>query len=144
MVTTIAQWVALVLVASVWGGMVFFAAVFAPSVFRFLEADTAGLFIRRLFPLYYLAMGGACAIAALCLGFGWPVTMLDMGLLLLVILGFAVARQYMMPRINHLRDAARAGDARADQGFMRWHQASVWLNGAQMLIIGVVLIRLGG
>lgn len=144
MLANMAHWVALILVASVWGGMVFFAAIFAPSVFRFLEGDTAGLFIRRVFPVYYLVLGGVCAAAAVCLVFWWPATLLDVVLLLLVVLGFVVARQYMMPRINHLRDAARAGDTNADQNFMRWHQASVWLNGIQMLIVGAVLLRLGG
>jgi hypothetical protein len=69
--------------------------------------------------------------------------MLDMVFLLIVVAGFVVARQYMMPKINQLRDAATAGNSEAERGFERWHQASVWLNGLQMVLILFVLIRLG-
>lgn len=143
MLTHIAQATALILVASAWGGMLFFAAVFAPSVFGFLKADVAGGFIRRLFPIYYLVIGIVCGIAALCLFVQLPSALLDMVFLLLVVAGFIIARQYMMPKINHLRDAAMDGNSQAEQGFTRWHQASVWLNSIQMLLILVVLIRLG-
>ena len=36
------------------GGMVFFPSVVAPRVFRVLEPDDAGRFLRALFPAYYL------------------------------------------------------------------------------------------
>lgn len=143
MFTNIAQATALILVASAWGGMLFFATIFAPSVFGFLKAEVAGGFIRRLFPIYYLVIGLVCAMATLCLFLQLPTAMLDVILLLLVVIGFVVARQYMMPKINHLRDTAVAGSSEAERGFERWHQASVWLNGLQMLLILIVLVRLG-
>jgi hypothetical protein len=143
MLTNIAHATALILVASAWGGMLFFAAVFAPSVFGFLKADVAGGFIRRLFPIYYLVIGLVCGIAAVCLFFQLPAARLDVTFLLIVVVGFVVARQYMMPKINHLRDAAIGGDGEAERGFNYWHQASVWLNSIQMLLILFVLIRLG-
>lgn len=143
MLANLVQATALILVASAWGGMLFFAGIFAPSVFGFLKADVAGGFIRRLFPIYYLVIGLICVIAAVCLFFQWPETVLDVTFLLVVVVGFVVARQYMMPKINHLRDAALGGDSKAERGFNYWHQASVWLNSIQMLLILFVLVRLG-
>ena len=53
------------------GSMVFFAAVIAPLVFRVLEPEPAGLFLRQVFPRFYrfglivavLAAGLAAAAA---------------------------------------------------------------------------------
>jgi len=134
--------IAAILIATVWGSMLFFAAVIAPSVFRWLEPAIAGAFIRRLFPVYYLSLGSLCALATLSLAFLLPAMMAEFLLLLVVTLGFFGARQILMPRINQLRDAANSGDAAAEIGFQRWHQASVWLNAIQLLIILYVLIRL--
>jgi hypothetical protein len=121
------------------GGMVFFAAVFAPLVFVKLPIETAGGFIRQVFPVYYLAgaatalLGGLLALAAR------PV---DGAVLLAVAAGFVVARQGLMPRINALRDRELAGDAAAGRAFQRWHRASVFLNAVQLLAALAVLVRL--
>jgi hypothetical protein len=139
---TFAHVTALILVASAWGGMVFFAGVVAPLVFRVLAMPEAGTFIRRLFPIYYLVIGAGCAGAAVCLLWRWPVTAVELILLTIVATGFGVARQFLMPRINRFRDASLAGDAPAERAFSRWHRTSVWLNGVQILIICYVLIRL--
>ena len=57
--------IAIVAVSALWGGMLFFAAVFAPLVFIKLDAETAGRFIRQVFPVYYLSMGIVSAVAAI-------------------------------------------------------------------------------
>jgi hypothetical protein len=49
---TILALIALFSVALLLGGMVFFAALIAPLVFRVLPADQGGRFIRTLFPRY--------------------------------------------------------------------------------------------
>lgn len=131
--------VAELLTAFVFGGMLFFAAAVAPLVFTRLPAEHAARFIRALFPVYYLAMGLAAVAAALLLL--WP-RPLDGTLLLATALGFGVARQVLMPRANRLRDAELAGDAEAGRGFTRIHKASVWLNGGQLIVVTVVLVRL--
>jgi hypothetical protein len=43
--------------ALAFGGMTFFSAVMAPLVFTKLPFDTAGAFIRQVFPWYYLTIG---------------------------------------------------------------------------------------
>ena len=62
--------VSLLSVAGLWGGMLFFTAVFAPLVFLRLAPEVAGRFIRAVFPVYYLAMAVTSGVAAAALGLG--------------------------------------------------------------------------
>ena len=121
------------------GGMLFFAAMVAPMVFKVLDEATAGRFIRRLFPVYYLGMFAFAGVAAAAAAFVRPVDALALAL---VALGFLSARQILMPRINALRDRELAGEAAAGPRFQRLHGVSVWINGAQFLVATVVLARL--
>jgi hypothetical protein len=121
------------------GGMLFFAAVTAPMVFTTLDSATAGHFIRRIFPVYYLVMFAFAAVAALA---AIPVLPVDAGVLAVVAAAFVVARQGLMPRINALRDREVAGDTAAGARFQRLHRVSVWLNAAQFLAAAVILLRL--
>ena len=47
---------ALYVVAATLGAMLFFAVGVAPTVFQVLPIEEAGLFLRKLFPRYYLAL----------------------------------------------------------------------------------------
>jgi hypothetical protein len=105
------------------GGMTFFSVVVAPLVFIKLPPDTAGRLIRQLFPWYYLTMGFTSLVALLAMA---PE---------LVVSGFVVARQLLMPAINRARDAELAGVAGAGQRFSRLHTASVLLNGCQWILV---------
>jgi hypothetical protein len=122
--------------ALTFGGMTFFSAVMAPLVFTKLPLDTAGAFIREVFPWYYLAMGATTLAALLALlpgigaGLGWAAA-----LCALALAGFVVARQVLMPRINQARDAQLAGEAGAGRRFGRLHGMSVLINGAQWLAV---------
>ena len=53
--------------ALLFGSMVFFSAVMAPLVFTKLDAETAGRFIRQVFPWYYLTVITLAAVAGLSL-----------------------------------------------------------------------------
>ena len=122
--------------ALTWGGMTFFSAVMAPLVFTKLPFETAGAFIREVFPWYYLTMGATTLVALLMLLPGsvesvpWPAA-----LCALTLIGFVLARQVLMPMINRARDAEVAGDAGAGSRFQRLHRLSVAINGAQWLAI---------
>jgi len=126
--------------ALTWGGMTFFSAVVAPLVFTKLPLETAGAFIREVFPWYYLTMGLTTLLAVLLLlpvieaGVGWPAA-----LSVFALIGFVMARQVLMPRINEARDAELAGDAGAGKRFKRLHGVSVLINGAQWLAIFAAL-----
>jgi hypothetical protein len=118
--------------ALAFGGMTFFSAVMAPLVFTKLPFETAGGFIRQVFPWYYLSIGlvaVVAAAAALFAGAGLVALMAA-----LVAVGFWFARQVLMPRINAARDAG------ADTTFNRLHRFSVIINGVQWLLLAVALV----
>ena len=132
------DWFSLTLLAAVatailLGGMVYFAGVFAPVVFRNLPADVAGGLIRRVFPVYYLVGLVLAALAGVVALPGRPV---EGAVLLAVAVGFLFARQVLMPRINAARDSG------ADARFSRLHRFSVAINMVQLLAAAVVLVTL--
>lgn len=123
------------------GGMVFFAVVVAPTVFRALEPQSAGTFLRRLFPVYYVwgaTLAGAGAFALV------PVSWEAAVVMAVVAAAFVFSRHALMPRINAYRDAEFAGDASAHAPFARLHRLSMAINLAQMLLVALVLVGFAG
>lgn len=125
--------------AGLLGAMLFFAGIVAPSVFRFLESETAGRFLRGLFPRYYL-FGLAVSILALALALH-AFAFLSAGVLAAVAAGFAIARFGLVPRIDAARDGERAGDQDSAKRFKRLHRVSVLINLVQMLALAALLGR---
>ncbi|MEM6930365.1 MAG: DUF4149 domain-containing protein [Myxococcota bacterium] len=127
--------------AGLFGGMLFFPIIVAPRVFRVLDEDAAGRFLRDLFPGYYAYIvftSGVAGVAMLPEGGLGP-------LLLFAVAGSTlVVRQALVPRINAWRDAQRAGDEAAGRRFALGHRLSVWINGAQMLVVAALLVTRGG
>lgn len=114
------------------GGMVFFGAITAPTVFAKLPPETAGPFIRALFPRYYAFIVAMSALAALGL------MLVGMSLTALVVVMIAAVTMFLwlewMPHLNALRDAGE--QAR----FARGHRLSVWINGAELIAAFLVLV----
>ncbi|MBR0654000.1 DUF4149 domain-containing protein [Plastoroseomonas arctica] len=133
-----ADLIALFALAVLFGGMVFFAAILAPLVFTRLPGEVAGGFIRAVFPVYYLFVLINAALAAVALAFDLPIDAAVMAAVAALTLWL---RQGLMPRINRLSDAVKAGDASAKPGFDAGHRLSVILNMAQMLVVAAVLAR---
>jgi hypothetical protein len=134
--SVIGHLIAGVSLALTFGGMTFFFAVMAPLVFSKLPFDTAGRFIREVFPWYYLTMGATTlvALAASLAGSGRDAPWVS-ALIAAVLAGFVLARQVLMPSINRARDAEFAGDTTAAQRFQRLHRASVVVNLVQWLAV---------
>ncbi|MGF1503299.1 MAG: DUF4149 domain-containing protein [Paracoccaceae bacterium] len=130
---------ALFAAAILFGGMVTFSFLFAPLVFTQLPAETAGRFIRGVFPWYYLFVLGLAGIGAALLAAGDPVAALVMAA---VAAGGVVARQGLMPAINRARDRQLAGDPGAGRRFDRLHKGSVVLNLLQIVAAAWVLASL--
>ena len=130
--------IALYIVAATLGAMVFFAAGIAPTVFQALHPDEAGIFLRRLFPRYYLALIIGSGLAGLLWVTSQPIAS---GVCLLIAFSTLWIRQRLVPRINSLRDAELAGDASAGLGFARLHRLSVAINMIQLLALVVLLAR---
>lgn len=132
------EFVALLLVSTLFGGMMLYSFGFAPMVFRAMPAEDAGRFIRAVFPWYYLFVIGAA-------GLGGAILLLwDFGSSVLMIATAAVAvyaRQGLMPQINVARDARSRGDPDAKARFGRLHGISVALNFVQLVAAAYVLYR---
>lgn len=131
--------VGIIATAILLGSMVFFSAVVAPLIFAKLPADTAGRFIRCVFPWYYVIIISVGALAATCL---FVRTMADAIAVAAVALAAVFARQWLMPCINRARDGATSGFSADAQRFARLHRCSVWINALQVVVLAIVLIRL--
>ena len=135
---------ALLLLAALFGGMLVFSTLFAPLVFTQLPVETAGPFIRKVFPWYYLwvlAFGALASVSLYAAGSGgWPV-----GLTAAIAVAAVCTRWPLMRRINALRDRHLAGDAAAGRRFDRLHRLSVVVNLAQMVAaaVAIVLVAVG-
>ena len=141
MMATIIHVAGLVAVAAVFGGMVFFAFVYAPLVFIKLGAETGGRFIREVFPVYYVAMGTTSVAAAVLLAFASATRGADALAMACIGIVFFLARFVLLPVINRNRDAGQAGDVAAKKRFDALHRVSVIVNLAQMVGVLVVLVR---
>ena len=128
---------ALYVIAGTLGAMLFFAIGVAPTVFQALPAEQAGLFLRKLFPRYYLSLiVGSTAGGLLWLG----TQPLASGVCLLIAVSTLWIRQWLVPRINALRDRELSGDASAGEEFARLHRLSVAINMLQLLALSGILI----
>lgn len=129
---------ALLVTSALFGGMLAFSFLFAPLVFLKLPGETAGGFIRQVFPWYYLFVLGVGAVAAAALAAVDPRSGAVMGA---VAFGGVVARQVLMPAINRARDREMAGEPSASRRFRILHQSSVVLNVIQIVAAAWVLAR---
>ena len=129
--------VAVLCQAFLFGAILFFSAIVAPAIFSGLPPETAGAFVRRLFPRYYLSLAVAGLIGGIAaLPFdGWSALAL-----LLVAAGAIYARQVLVPAANRARDEEQRGVPAAGVRFKRFHRLSLGLNLAQFLIVVVVLL----
>jgi len=132
------EFAALLLVSTLFGGMILYSFGFAPMVFSALPAEDAGRFLRAAFPWYYLfviatsGLGGAVLLSSNARS----------GAITIVIALIAVfARQVLMPRINTARDMQLRGSLEAKKRFGRLHGISVALNMIQLIAAGYVLYR---
>tara|TARA_A200000159_G_scaffold139159_1_gene140522 strand:+ start:88 stop:504 length:417 start_codon:yes stop_codon:yes gene_type:complete len=114
------------------GGMMFFPTVVAPTIFKSLEIEQAGSFLRKLFPSYYAFIIVVSGFAAILDDFKNPVFFICIATLISTL----IIRQIMMPRINLWRDADLAGDRNAGHKFKIAHRLVMVLNIGQ--IIGLV------
>ncbi len=130
--------IVLLIVAFVFGAMLFFALVVTPVLFRRMSREAAGEALRPLFPAYYSVLGCAAAVAAVLYAVDVSPASLNANLLAAVAAGFFLARFVLLPRINAVRPAPGTTSAE----FSRLHRLSVVLNLAQLLIVLYILVTL--
>ena len=127
--------VALVAVAIQFGGMTFFAFMFAPLTFKFLPREQAAEFQRKLFPIYDRTNAALAVVPALCLA-NHEEAGVELTTMLVVALTFIIAARYLLPAVERARVAGETAR------FSSLHHISVMLHMVQWLAIGFVLIRL--
>lgn len=135
------------LLLGIWlGGMVFFTFIIAPTAFRALDREHAGLFLRAAFPNYYLfgiVLGAATLFAGILERFAsadWgKVSRISLILVAAMVLGAIYGRAGLLPHVESRREARSAVAAgtpeyeAADFAFQVAHRFSVLLNGAIMV-----------
>jgi len=127
---------ALVSVALQFGGMAYFAFIFTPMVFKFLDTNEASLFLRKVFPGYY-RLNAAIAIAPALFLIPEPSFHIEVGTMLAVAATFLFSGRVIVPMANTARDASNV------KKFKNIHRISVLIYVAQFIAVLVILIRLG-
>ena len=119
------------LIAISLGAMLFFSFVIAPVIFKVLDANNAGKFVRKIFPHYYLINLIILSIAVLLLLYISSVN-LHFYITLIITILFAFSLFILMPLINKLKDS------KEEKKFKYSHALSVIINFIQ--IIGLIYL----
>ena len=115
------------------GMMIFFLFVLAPMIFKILDAENAGKFVRKIFPYYYfvnlifLSIAVILFIIISSLGLSFYIT-------LSLAISFIFAQFILMPIINKFKDNNE------EKKFKYAHGTSVLINFIQMIGLIYLLI----
>ena len=121
------------LVSLVLGVMLFFSFVLAPMIFKVLPPDNASVFVRAIFPYYYLLNLLILSIISSFYIY-YKTFVLDFYLILISALLFFFNLIYLMPKINKYKDQQN------EKGFKISHFISVIINFMQLIALGIVLL----
>ena len=115
------------------GMMIFFSFVLAPMIFKILDAENAGKFVRKIFPYYYFVNLIFLSIAVILF-----VIISSLGLSFYITLSLAIsfifAQFILMPIINKFKDNNE------EKKFKYAHGTSVLINFIQMIGLIYLLI----
>ena len=129
------EYIQLLIVAVIVGGMVTFQILFAPLIFIKLPSDIARPFIRKFFPFYYLYFGLICiglsALSYILIEQAYGMWLLT--IFAITSFGFIVSRQIFMPLANKASDQNRQAD------FTSHHRITVTINTIQLILMLVAL-----
>ena len=125
--------ISIYLTSMILGIMLFFSFIVAPVTFTALNEENARIFIRKIFPYYYI-FNLAISVLILILFIILKIFSLDFYLILIVALLFAVSNFVLMPLINKFRDEKQ------DKKFKQSHFISVVINFVQIIMLVIVLI----
>ena len=115
------------------GMMIFFSFVLAPMIFKILDAENAGKFVRKIFPYYYFVNLTFLSIAVILF-----IMISSLGLSFYITLSLAItfvfAQFILMPIINKFKDNNE------EKKFKYAHGTSVLINFIQMIGLIYLLI----
>ena len=115
------------------GMMIFFSFVLAPMIFKILDAENAGKFVRKIFPYYYF-VNLVFLLIAIILFFVISSISIKFYITLALAISFIFAQFILMPLINKLKDNNE------EKKFKYAHGASVVINFIQMIGLIYLLI----
>ena len=121
------------LVSLVLGVMLFFSFVLAPMIFKVLPPDNASVFVRAIFPYYYLVNFIILSIISAFYIY-YKTFVIDFYLILTSALLFFFNLIFLMPKINKYKDQQN------EKGFKISHFVSVIINFMQLFALGIVLL----
>ena len=85
------------------GMMIFFSFVLAPMIFKILDAENAGKFVRKIFPYYYFVNLIFLSVAVI-LFYLISSLSVEFYITLILALSFLFAQFILMPLKNKLKD----------------------------------------
>ena len=115
------------------GMMIFFSFVLAPMIFKILDAENAGKFVRKIFPYYYF-VNLVFLLIAIILFLVISLISIKFYITLALAISFIFAQFILMPLINKLKDKNE------EKKFKYAHGTSVAINFIQMLGLIYLLI----
>ena len=127
------EFISLLLVAFLFGGMLLFSLGFGTLAFKFLELATARQFIRKTFPFFYFYVFSVAIVASSILVF----KNFDAFLLIFFIAITTIpAGLILMPAIN------LASENKLKRKFLLLHSLSVFITLAHIIVSGYALYLL--
>ena len=124
------EFITLLLVSFLFGGMLLFSVGFGTLSFRFLEAPVARKFIRNIFPYFY---GYVLIVSALIVLFSFNVSNLTAALAFIIFISSIQTRRVLMPAINKASDEKQKGN------FVLLHTLSVLITLLHIIISAILL-----
>ena len=115
------------------GMMIFFSFVLAPMIFKILDAENAGKFVRKIFPYYYFVNLVFLLIAIILFVIISSIS-INFYITLALAISFVFAQFILMPLINKLKDNNE------EKKFKYAHGTSVLINFIQMITLVYLLI----
>ena len=115
------------------GGLIFFSALVAPSVFTSLDEKNARVFLRAIFPKLYLFAGIFSLFISLILFF---INNFLSFIYFIITIGYFYSRQFLMIKINE------ASDQKNQKEFKKLHRFSVLIFIVQILLMLLIYIIL--
>jgi Domain of unknown function (DUF4149) len=118
------------LIAGVVGIMLFFSVAVAPTIFKTLPPEWAGVYVRAFFPKYYAVLGIACFAAGLLTNLpaikytGFTCAVL-----------FVVSLFVLTPKVNAAKDNNQT------KQFNLFHGLSVGVNLLQLILLVYALYK---
>ena len=121
------------IVAICLGMMIFFSFILAPMIFKILDPENAGKFVRKIFPYYYFVNLVFLSIVVILILLNSKINF-EFYIIVSLVISFIFAQFILMPFINKIRDNNEENKFKYAHGF------SVAINFLQMIGLVFLLI----